>query len=119
MMKEEGKYSHFWMKYATVIHVLLKKTENENQKFQLYKHEFENIGLRQNAPVTFSLDLINGRAQNIVSSSAIARDLWRVLDNIPATKNWLKERSIQISIEKNYELQLKKIQPSIVEPASN
>jgi hypothetical protein len=119
MMKEEGKYSHFWMKYTAVIHVLLKKTENENQKLQLYKHEFENIGHRRNAPVSFSLNLINGRAQNIVSSTAIARDLWRVLDNHPATRNWLKERNVKISIEKNYELQFEKIQPAIVEPADN
>jgi translation elongation factor EF-Ts len=109
MIKEEGKYSHLWMKYAAVIHVLLKKTENENQRLQLYKHEFENIGHRSKTPVSFSLNLINGRAQNIVSSTEIARDLWRVLDNNQATKNWLKERSVKISIEKNYELHFEKI----------
>lgn len=109
MMKDEGKYSYLWMKYAAVIHVLLKKTDNENQKLQLYKHEFENNGHRQNANFTFSFDLINGRAVNIVSTTAIARDLWRVLDNNTATKNWLKDRSIKISIGKSFELQFEKI----------
>ena len=109
MLRDEGKYSHLWMKYAAVIHVLLKKTENENQKLQLYKHEFENFGHRQNASIAFSFDLINGRALNIVSSTAIARDLWRVLDNNSATKNFLKERSIKVSIGKSYELQFEKL----------
>jgi hypothetical protein len=100
MINEEGKYSHFWMKYTAVIQLLLKKSENEIQKLQIYKHEFDNIG-RQNASVSFSFDLINGRAQNIVSSTAIARDLWRVLDNNEATRNWLKGRSVKISFGKN------------------
>jgi len=108
-MKEEGKYSHLWMKYAAVIHVLLKKTEIEKQSLQLYKHEFENRGHRQNTNFTFSLDLINGRAVNIVSTTTIARDLWRVLDNNTATKNWLKDRSVKISIGKTLELQFEKI----------
>ncbi len=115
MMKDEGKYAHLWMKYAAVIHVLLKKTENENQKLQLYKHEFEHHGNKQNTNFTFSFDLINGRALNIVSSTAIARDLWRVLDNNTVTRNWLKERSIKISIGKSFEMQFEKIEPAIVE----
>ena len=110
MMKDEGKYSYLWMKYAAVIHVLLKKTDNENQKLQLYKHEFENYGHRQNANFTFSLELKNGRAVNIVSTTGIARDLWRVLDNNTATKNLLKERNIKISIGKSLELQFEKIE---------
>ena len=112
-MKDEGKYLHLWMKYAAVIRVLLKKTDNENQKLQLYKHEFENSGHKQNTNFTFSFDLINGRAQNIVSTTAIARDLWQVLDNNSATKNWLKERKIKISIGKTFELQFEKIEAEV------
>jgi len=110
MIRDEGKYMHLWMKYAAVIRVLLKKTDNETQKLRLFKHEFENNGFRQNANFSFSLDLINGRAQNIVSSTAIARDLWRVLDESTSTKNWLKDRKVKISIDKSYELQLQKIE---------
>lgn len=109
MMKDEGKYLHLWLKYAAVIHVLLKKTDNENQKLQLYKHEFEHSVHKQNTNFTFSFDLINGKAVNVVSTTAIARDLWQVLDSNTATKNWLKERKVKISIGKSLELQLEKI----------
>ena len=111
MMKDEGKYLHLWLKYAAVIHVLLKKTDNENQKLQLYKHEFEHSVHKQNTNFTFSFDLINGKAVNVVSTTAIARDLWQVLDNNTPTKNWLKDRKVKISIGKSLELQLEKIEP--------
>ena len=108
-MKEEGKYSHLWMKYGAVIRVLLKKTDNENQTLRLFKHEFEQAGHKQIANVKFSFDLINGRAQNIVSTTSIARDLWRVLDDHPATRNWLRDKRIKVTLGKSLELQLEKI----------
>ncbi len=109
MMKDEGKYLHLWMKYSAVIHVLLKKTDTSSQKLQLYKHEFEHSVIKQKANLTFSIDLVNGKATNIVSTTAIARDLYTVLDNKTATKNWLKEHKVRISIDKSLELQLEKI----------
>lgn len=112
-MIDEGKYSHLWQKYAAVIHVLLKNTDTESQKLQLYKHEFEHCGSKQSANVSFSFDLINGRAVNVVSSTGIARDLWHVLDNKSATKTWLKEHKIKISIGKTFELQLEKIEEAV------
>jgi len=97
------------MKYAAVIHVLLKRTETESQKLQLFKHELDNTGNKRNANYSFSFNLINGRAQNIVSSTAIARDLWQVLDENSATKNWLKDRKIKVSVSKSLELQFEKL----------
>lgn len=119
LMRNEGKYAQFWMKYAAVIHVLLKKTDLENQKFQLYKHEFELISKKQSSNFSFSLEVVNGRVVNLLKASDIAKDLWRVLDDNSATKNWLKERSVKISIGKNYDMQFEKLQPTIVEPSIN
>ena len=56
-MIDEGKYVHLWLKYSAVIRVLLKNTENKNQKIQLYKHEFEHTGHKKNADFSFSFDL--------------------------------------------------------------
>jgi hypothetical protein len=119
MVKEEGKYSHLWMKYAAVIHVLLKKTDVENQKLQLYKHEFDFSGVKKNANVSFSLNMVNGKVVNLINTAEIARDLWRVLDNNTSTKNWLKERSVKISIDKTYALQLEKLNTTLVDPSCN
>jgi hypothetical protein len=107
---DDGKFTLLWLKYAAVLHVLLKNTDTENQKLQLFKHEFENTGHKQKFNVSFSLDLIQGRAVNIVATTTIARDLWQVLDNRSASKNMLKERKIRVILGKTYELELEKIQ---------
>ncbi len=109
-MIEDGKYTLLWGKYSGAIHVLLKKTDTESQKLQLYKHEFEHSGHKNTANISFSMDLLNGRAANIVSSTTIARDLWQVLDRKPATRNMIKERKIKVSLDRSFELLLEKIQ---------
>jgi len=106
----EGQYLYLWVKYVDVIRMLLKKTDNEIQKLQLYKHEFEQSGHAQNANITFSFDLINGKALHIQSTTGIARDLCQVLYNDPASRLLLKERKIKVSIGKSLEMQFEKIQ---------
>ncbi len=107
---EDGKFTLLWLKYAAVLHVLLKNTDTENQKLQMFKHEFENTGQKQKANVAFSIDLIQGRAVNVVATTTIARDLWQVLDNRSSSKNMLKERRIRITLGKTFELELEKIE---------
>jgi hypothetical protein len=109
MMKDEGKYSHLWMKYTAVIRVLLKKTDNENQKLQLYKHEFENGGHRSVSGYVFSVELNNGKVVNKISSTSVAGDLVQVLTNNTEIKNWLKDRHVKLSMQKSFELQLEKV----------
>jgi len=108
-MKDEGKYSHLWMKYSAVIRVLLKNTDVESQKLQLFKHEFENGGHRSVSGYVFSLELINGKVVNKVSTTSVAGDLVKVLVDNTQIKNILKERSVKISMEKTFQLQLEKI----------
>jgi hypothetical protein len=108
MMKDEGKYLYLWMKYSDVIRLLLKKTDNENQKLQLYKHEFENGGRKANSDYAFSFEVVNGRAKTI-NTTAVARDLVKILDSDTAIKTFLKDRSIKVSMGKSLELQLEKL----------
>ncbi|MEI6851606.1 MAG: hypothetical protein WCL06_02145 [Bacteroidota bacterium] len=111
---EDGKFTLLWLKYAAVLHVLLKNTDTENQKLQMFKHEFENTGQKQKANVAFSIDLIQGRAVNVVATTTIARDLWQVLDNRSSSKNMLKERRIRITLGKSFELELEKISDEVL-----
>jgi hypothetical protein len=109
MVKDEGKYLHLWMKYAAAIRILVKKTDNENQKLRMYKHEIENYSPKSNTGHLFCVELINGKAMNTLRHPGIARDLVQVLDSNTATRNLLKERMIKISMDQSYELQLEKI----------
>jgi len=114
-MLDDGRFMVLWQKYAAVIHVLLKNTDSDVQKLQLYKHEFDVLGQKQKANMTFSFNLINGRAVNIVSTTGIARDLWQVLDTKLATRQLLKDRKIKVSVGKSYELLFEKIPEAVCE----
>jgi hypothetical protein len=109
MKKDDGKYLHLWMKYAAAIRILVKKTDAESQKLQIYKHEIDSYSPKANSGHTFSFEIINGKAMNSLQNPAIARDLVQVLDSNTVTKNLLKERTIKISMDKTFELQLEKI----------
>lgn len=109
MKKDDGKYLFLWMKYAAAIRILVKKTDIESQKLQIYKHEIDNYSPKANSGHQFSFEIINGKAMNSLNNPAIARDLVQVLDSNTITKNLLKERAIKVSMDKTFELQLEKI----------
>lgn len=109
-MKDEGKYLDLWMKYSAVIRLLIKKTENDNQKLQLFKHEFENGSHKAPTGYVFSVDLLNGKIMNTVSTTAIAKDLVQVLVTDVTFKTWLKTRNVKISLSKTYDLVFEKIE---------
>jgi hypothetical protein len=111
---ENGRFTLLWLKYAAVLHVLLKKTDTESQKLQIYKHELDFVQKKQKINVLFSIDLIQGRAVNISATSSIAYDLWQVLDNRSATKKMLKERKIRVALNSAYQLEFEKIQENPV-----
>lgn len=109
-MKDEGKYLDLWMKYSAVIRLLIKKTDNENQKLQLFKHEFENGSHKTISGYVFSVELINGRPMNTVCTTAIAKDLVQVLVTNLTFKTWLKTHGVKISLGKTFELSFEKIE---------
>jgi hypothetical protein len=108
-MKDEGKYLHLWMKYSHVMRVLLKKTDEENQKLKLFKHEIDSLGVKSAAGHVFSLELINGKATKNTNTTAISQDLVQLIDNDNTLRNVLKVRSVKVSLNKTYELFLEKI----------
>jgi hypothetical protein len=113
-MKDDGKYLHLWQKYADALRILVKKTDNESQRLQLFKHEIDIYSPKANSGHTFNFNLINGKASNSLKNPGIARDLCLVLDSNTITKNLLKERTIKVTMDKSYGLQLEKIEP--IEP---
>lgn len=108
-MLEQTKYQHIWLKYSPAIRILLKKTEDNTQKLQLYKHEFESANKKDKLGYFFSFDMVNGKVLNMTGGTTSARDLLIVIDNIPPIKNWLKEHRVKFCLEKSFELVLEKI----------
>lgn len=108
-MLDQSKYQHIWFKYSPAIRILLKKTDVEIQRLQLYKHEFESANKKDKLGYFFSFDMNNGKASKISGGVTSAKDLLLVIDTIPMVKNWLKEHKVKFTLEKSFELVMEKI----------
>jgi hypothetical protein len=110
-MKDEGKYLQLWTKYSPVIKLLLKRTDSEDQKLQLYKHEFENGGVLDKTGYSFNIEILAGKVTKTSSRKAVAHDLVNILENNLDIKNWLKEHRVRFVMGKSFELQIQKVPP--------
>jgi hypothetical protein len=103
-MRDAGVYTQLWKKYLPVIRLLLKKTAETDQKLQIYKHEFASTGAKNKLGYIFNLEIVNGKAVNKSSAIAVSFDLLNVLNDNALTSEWLKGKSVKISVNKACEL---------------
>lgn len=108
-MRDAGVYTQLWKKYLPVIRLLLKKTSDSDQKLQIYKHEFVSTGAKNKLGYIFNLEIVNGKSINKSSAIAVSFDLLNVLNENPLTAEWLKGKSVKISVNKACELTLHQI----------
>ncbi len=119
-MRDAGMYTQLWKKYLPVIRLLLKKTGDNNQKLQLYKHEFEATGARNKLGYIFSLEMVNGKAVNKSNKTAVSNDLCVLMGENEAIAAWMKDQQIKISVNRACEMTLSALpkDASIAETAS-
>jgi len=103
-MRDAGVYTQLWKKYLPVIRLLLKKTADTDQKLQIYKHEFASTGAKNKLGYIFNLEIVNGKAVNKSAAIAVSFDLLNVLNDNELTNEWLKGKSVKISVNKACEL---------------
>jgi hypothetical protein len=109
---EERKYLTTWKKYAAVIRLHLKKSNNEEQQFMLNKTDFESAGDRGKSGYTFNMLIENGKVVNNISGSAVARDLYETIKSDEYMKEFLKEKSVKMNVGKSFMLTIKTSQIS-------
>ena len=105
-MRDAGVYTQLWKKYLPVIRLLLKKTADGDQKLQIYKHEFVSTGAKNKLGYIFNLEIVNGKAINKSAVLASSFDMLNVLNDNNLTAEWLKGKTVKISVNKACELTL-------------
>ena len=103
----ENKYGLLWKKHLPLIEQYLKKTRDGEQTIQFSKSDFAAAGTRDK--YTFNLHLGLGKVTNDIGGSAVARDLADALQNTPAIKAWLMERSVVIGLTGAFVLKMRQI----------
>ncbi len=107
-------YTQIWSKYTPIIRILLKRTANGDQTLDLNRMDFERVGMGRKAGYKFSIELINGRVANLISSSALATDLATVLLEDEAVKALLAVNNYTIGLNTRFQLSLKRTGPTTI-----
>lgn len=108
-MSEKKLYHSLWRKYLNVIEILMRNANKGEQVLQLQKYEFEVSGNRKDSGYTFTLVIINGKADNNLNGSAVARDLYGILNESEKAKTMFKEKNYKITLGNDYILKIRSI----------
>jgi hypothetical protein len=95
-------HTQIWDKYLPVIKILLKKSASEAQTLNLNIQDFERKSGNK-----FNLHFQNGRADNAINASPLAKDFASTLLGDDAVKNLFKGGEYELSLNNKYQLGIK------------
>lgn len=102
-------FTQTWNKYLPVIRILLKRAVSEDQMIRLNTFDFQKAATVRKAGYRFTIEMINGKVNNLIGLPDIAKDLCGVLLSNPEAKAILGENGFIISFDNKYQLVLKNV----------
>ncbi len=100
-------YTHIWNKYLPIIRILLKRSANGEQVLDLNRIDFERAGTGRKAGYKFTIELVNARVGNVISSSPLALDLAAVLLQDEVIKSVIANGKYMVSLNTKFQLSIK------------
>ena len=97
-------FEQVWKKYLPVIKILLKQAKEEEKKLQLNKIDFEKALLLKKSSLRFTIEMVNGKVENIVSDSVLATALISVFQESESALEILTQGSFTIKMNNKYQL---------------
>jgi hypothetical protein len=102
-------YLQVWCKYLPVIKILLKRSVAGEQTLGLNKTDFERAGMARKIGLKFNIQFSNGRVDNMISSSALAKDLALVLLEDNVVKEAFVQNDYHIDMNTKFQLTIKRL----------
>lgn len=106
-MSEKNLYYSLWRNYLKVLEILMRNAIKKEQALKLQKQEFKVSGNRNVSGYTFTLIIIKGEPDNNINGTAVARDLFGILNESEKIKSMFKETNFKITLGKDYILKIK------------
>ncbi|ANE51549.1 hypothetical protein [Flavisolibacter tropicus] len=100
-------HTQIWDKYLPVIKILLKKSANCAQTLNLNIQDFERAGLARKTGNKFHLHFQNGRADNAINASPLAKDFASTLLGDDTVKSLFMGGEYELSLNNKYQLGIK------------
>jgi len=106
-LQSKGLYLSIWRSYLPQIVKAILVTEIMN-KIQLDGQLFKKAGDRKS--YSFNLEIKNGRIDNNIGGSAVARDLETIITGSDHVKKLISEIHMKINMDDKFLLNVKKVQ---------
>lgn len=111
-------YTKAWTKYLPIIKILLKRAANAEQTLDLNKPDFEKAGIARKSNHKFSLEFSNGRVNNGINSTPLAKNLALVLLEDKTVKETFTKDDYVIAMNTKFQLSIKQL-PKVSEGDSD
>ena len=108
-MLDKNKYIPLWKKYLSVVKILIKKSHIKPQIFQLNKIDFITAGDRKTSGYTFILEIKNARLNNSIDGSAVARELFKSLNEDKILREYLLDKQVKFQLDSNFNFKISTI----------
>ena len=102
-------YTQTWNKYLPVIRILLKRAITDDQTIQLNASDFQKAATVRKTGHKFTIAFSNGKSDNSIGLSDIAKNLSSVLLFDPAAKELLRQNGYTISFDAKCKLILRRV----------
>lgn len=99
-------YTQTWNKYLPIIKILLKRSVNSPQTLNLNVGDFEKLGSTRKSGYKFSILFSNGRVDNVISSSQMAKELSVVLLEDKMVKDLFTQNDYKIDMNAKFQLSI-------------
>jgi len=100
-------YLQIWNKYLPIIRILLKRSIASEQLLNLDTSDFKKVGASRKAGYKFNIQFSNGRVDNVISSSDIAKDLAYTLLQDKVVKELFIQNDYCINMNAKFQLGIK------------
>ena len=100
-------YTQIWNKYLPIIRILLKRSTTGDQLLNLNVTDFERAGAARKSGYKFAINFVNGRVDNIISASPLAKDLAAVLLEDAVVKDLFSRNDYDVTMNAKFHLGIK------------
>ena len=99
-------YTRLWNKYLPIIKILLKRALTSEQTLHMNVTDFERAGVARKAGYKFLIRFSNGKVDNVISSSILAKELSVLLLEDKVVNNLLVQNDYHVSMNAKFQLSI-------------
>ena len=97
-------YTHVWTKYLPIIRILAKRASTAEQTLDMNATDFNRAGAGRKVSYKFSIRFRNGRLEDNMNPSPVAKDLLVVLLQDDVIKDLFRQNRYQVDMNAKFQL---------------